>query len=168
MKRQFALLVGVLAVLVVSLPLLAQRPEAPTGFAHTNVVLNTDRPPQFGPYGIFPPQFKAAYGFNQIPNQGQGMTIALVDAYADPNIASDTEFYANYFHLQPCNLQVVQLGTVEGQGWDLEESLDVQQACALAPRATLFWSRRSARASPISLTRSPSRSQRLTTPTWFP
>ncbi len=138
MKRLCALSIGVLAALVASLPLLAQRPESPTGYAHTNVVVNTNRPPEFGPYGYLPVQFKAAYGFNQIPNQGQGMTIALVDAYADPNITSDLAFYANYFHLAPCNFQVVQLGTVQGQGWDLEESLDTQQACALVPRANII------------------------------
>jgi len=84
-----------------------------------------------------PRSFKAAYGFNQINNQGQGQTIALVDAYDDPNIASDLAFYASYFHIAPCNFTKVKLGTVTGQGWDLEESLDVQQACALAPQANI-------------------------------
>jgi len=65
------------------------------------------------------------------------MTIALVDAYKDPNIASDLAFYASYFHIAPCNFQVVDLATVEGQGWDLEESLDVEQACVLAPQANI-------------------------------
>lgn len=137
MKRLSALSISVLALLVASLPLLAQMPEAPAGYAHTNVVVNTDRLPEIGPTGILPAQFRAAYGFNKIPNFGRGMTIALIDAYADPNIAADTAYYSNYLHLQPCNLQVVQLGTVEGQGWDLEESLDVQQACALAPQANV-------------------------------
>jgi subtilase family serine protease len=65
------------------------------------------------------------------------MTIALVDAFDDPNIESDLAFYANYFHLAPCNFTKVKLGTIQGQGWDLEESLDVQQACALAPQANI-------------------------------
>ena len=90
------------------------------------------------PIGILPVQYKAAYGFNRIPNQGRGQTIAFVDAYNDPNIASDLASYASYFHLVPCNLTVAQLGTTQGQGWDLEESLGVEQACALAPEANII------------------------------
>ncbi|MFZ0313174.1 MAG: S53 family peptidase [Candidatus Korobacteraceae bacterium] len=138
MNGRFVLAIGVLALLAASLPLQAQMPEAPTGYAHTNVVINSGVRHEFQAYGILPVQFKAAYGFNQVPNLGRGMTIALIDAYDDPNIASDTAYYASYFHLQPCNLQVVRLGTVQGQGWDLEESLDVQQACALAPQANII------------------------------
>jgi subtilase family serine protease len=138
MKKLLALSIGALALLVAALPLVAQMPEAPIGHAHTNVVVNPVQHNEFGPYGILPAEFRAAYGFNQIRNFGQGMTIALVDAYADPNITSDLAFYASYFHLQPCNFQVVQLGSVEGQGWDLEESLDVQQACALVPQANII------------------------------
>jgi subtilase family serine protease len=138
MKRLFALSIGVLTMLVASLPLQAQMPEAPTGHAHTNVVVNPGVQHPFKAYGILPTEYKAAYGFNQIHNLGKGMTIALVDAYNDPNITSDLAYYANYFHLQPCNFQVVQLGTVDGQGWDLEESLDTQQACALAPQANII------------------------------
>ncbi|MGA2687431.1 MAG: S53 family peptidase [Candidatus Korobacteraceae bacterium] len=137
MKRLFGSSIGGLALLVASLPLLAQMPEAPAGYAHTNVVVNPDRPTESGPTGILPVEFKAAYGFNQIPNLGRGMTIALVDAYIDPNITSDLAFYASYFHLQPCNFQVVELGTAYGGNWDLEESLDVEQACALAPQANI-------------------------------
>src|SRR5271168_4010129 len=103
MKRLFALSIGVLAMLVAGLPLQAQRPEAPAGHAHTNVVVNSGVRHEFQAYGILPTQFKAAYGFNQLPNLGQGMTIALVDAFDDPNITSDLAYYANYFHLQPCN-----------------------------------------------------------------
>src|SRR5262249_21455827 len=51
-----------------------------------------------GPSGYTPSQISQAYGFNQIaftkngstiPGNGQGQTIAIVDAYDDPNIASD-------------------------------------------------------------------------------
>ncbi len=62
------------------------------------------------PMGILPVQYRAAYGFNRTPNQGQGQTIALVVAYDDPNVADDLAFYANYFHLTPCNFQKVKVG----------------------------------------------------------
>jgi subtilase family serine protease len=136
MKKVFALSIGIAALFVVALPLMAQAPYAPPGHAHTNVIVYDVVHPN-NPTGILPTEFREAYGFNRIPNKGQGMTIALVDAFADPNITSDLAFYANYFHLAPCNFTVVQLGTIQGQGWDLEESLDVEQACALAPLANI-------------------------------
>ncbi len=136
MKKLSILSVGMLALLVAALPLMAQAPTAPKGFAHTNVVV-MDAQHYNSPTGILPVQFRAAYGFNQIPNAGAGVTIALVDAYKDPNIVSDVAFYANYFHKSPCNFTVVALGTIEGEGWDLEEALDAQQACALAPQANI-------------------------------
>ncbi len=136
MKKLSVLTVGMLAMLAVSLPLIAQAPTAPKGFAHTNVVVADALHPN-NPTGILPAEYRAAYGFNQIPNQGAGVTIALVDAFKDPNIVSDVAFYASYFHKAPCNLTVVDQATIEGQGWDLEESLDVQQACALAPQANI-------------------------------
>lgn len=136
MKKLSILCVGMLALLVATLPLMGQAPYAPKGYSHTNVVVQ-DAQHYNTPTGILPVQYRAAYGFNQIPNQGAGVTIALVDAFKDPNIVADTAFYASYFHKAPCNLTVVVQGTIEGQGWDLEESLDVQQACALAPQANI-------------------------------
>ena len=136
MKRLSALSIGILFSLVVALPIMAQAPDFTHIYAHPPVQVTTVIPNNT-PVGILPSQFRAAYGFNRIPNQGQGVTIALVDAYDDPNIASDLAYYANYFHLGPCNFTKVKLGTIQGQGWDLEEALDVQQACALAPAANI-------------------------------
>ncbi len=91
------------------------------------------------PMGILPVQYRAAYGFNRTPNQGQGQTIALVVAYDDPNVADDLAFYANYFHLTPCNFQKVKVGNpFEGGDWDLTASYDVEQACAIAPGANVL------------------------------
>src|SRR5438128_479824 len=47
-----------------------------------------------GPTGYTPAQIRQAYGFNQISfngvtGDGTGETIAIVDAYDDPTIASD-------------------------------------------------------------------------------
>lgn len=132
MQRHSFAWIGMSALLATALPVMAQAPGS-SHFARPTVVVAPGPQNPSSPTGILPVQYKAAYGFNRIPNQGQGSTIALVDAYNDPDIASDLAFYASYFHLAPCNLQVVQLGSIQGQGWDLEESLDVEQACALAP-----------------------------------
>jgi subtilase family serine protease len=136
MKKLCVLSIGVLAMLVAALPLMAQAPVN-GHYAHTTVVVKPGVQNPNNPTGVLPREFRAAYGFNRIPNQGAGMTIALVDAYKDPNITSDLAHYASTFTLTPCNFTVVDLATVEGQGWDLEESLDVQQACALAPAANI-------------------------------
>ena len=47
-----------------------------------------------GPTGLTPAQVKAAYGFSSVKfgsvvGNGAGQTIAIVDAYNDPNIKSD-------------------------------------------------------------------------------
>jgi subtilase family serine protease len=136
MKKLSILSVGMLVLLAAALPLMGQAPYAPKGFAHTNVVVK-DVQHSNTPIGTLPVEFRAAYGFNQIPNFGAGVTIALVDAYNDPNITSDLAFYASYFHKAPCNFTVVNQSSTNGEGWDLEESLDVQQACALAPQANI-------------------------------
>jgi subtilase family serine protease len=119
--------------------LVAQIPGLSNFHAHPPIVISNAPQNPNSPSGILPTQFREAYGFNRIPNLGQGQTIALVDAYDDPNIASDLAFYANYFHKTPCNFQKVIVGNpLQGQGWDLEESLDVEQACALAPEANII------------------------------
>ncbi len=104
-----------------------------------------------------PQQVETAYGdnsivFNGIVGNGAGQTIAIVDAYNDPNIVSDTAAFNTRFGLPQFNaggptLQVLnQTGgttlptntnTTLGD-WDLEESLDVQWAHSMAPQANII------------------------------
>ena len=138
MKKSLLLSVGMLVLLATTLPLIGQVPDGSHIFMYPPVrVLDESNPA--GPTGILPVQFKAAYGFNQIANFGQGQTIALVDAFDDPNIASDLAAYQAQFHIQPCNFQKVKVGNPPGNtGWGLEIALDVEQACALAPQANIL------------------------------
>ena len=139
MKKLSVWVIGMSILIAVALPLMAQGPDGSHIYAYppirvANLPVNPDQPS-----GILPVEFKAAYGFNRIPNLGQGQTIALVDAFDDPNIASDLAFYASYFHLTPCNFQKVVVGSPGGnEDWGLEMSLDVEQACALAPQAQII------------------------------
>ena len=127
-----------MVLLLAALPLVAQSSGVSLPYAHLPIEVIRQQDSS-SPAGILPAQLKAAYGFNRIPNQGQGMTIALIGGADDPNIESDLAYYANYFHLAPCNFQKVKVGNpVEGGGWDVEESLDVEQACALAPQANII------------------------------
>jgi subtilase family serine protease len=102
-----------------------------------------------------PAQMTTAYGVNLISfggvtGNGAGQTIAIVDAFNDPNIVADAAAFNTQFNLPQFNVaggptfQVLgqtgttTLPTINGQGWDLEESLDVQWAHSIAPQANII------------------------------
>jgi subtilase family serine protease len=102
-----------------------------------------------------PAQVTTAYGvnlisFGAITGNGAGQTIAIVDAFNDPDIVSDTASFNTQFNLPQFNVAggptfsvLNQTGgttppTINGQGWDLEESLDVQWAHSIAPQANII------------------------------
>lgn len=93
-----------------------------------------------------PSQMQAAYGFNQISGDGTGQTIAIVDAYDDPTVRTDLQTFDTQYGLpSPPSLKVMsQTGSTTSlpttdptKGWEVEESLDVQWAHALAPGASI-------------------------------
>ncbi len=138
MKPHTVLPIVLLVVLAVTLPSRAQTPNGTPHYAHPPIRLADGPQNPDTPTGITPVQLKAAYGFNRIPNQGQGQTIALIDGSGDLNIESDLAAYKAQFHLGPCNFQRVTLGSSQGDfAWSLEEALDVEQACSLAPQANI-------------------------------
>jgi PKD repeat protein len=92
------------------------------------------------PYGLSPETIKKVYGYSTSLEAGAGQTIALVDAYNDPNAASDLATFSNEYGLPAANFtQVNQTGgsslPATNSGWDLEISLDIEWAHALAPAA---------------------------------
>jgi subtilase family serine protease len=96
--------------------------------------------------GYTPAQIKTAYGFNGVSGTGAGQVIAIVDAYNDPNISSDLSAFDSQYGLGPASLSVVnQNGSASksalpatNAGWDLEISLDVEWAHAIAPGASIL------------------------------
>src|ERR1700760_1775468 len=99
--------------------------------------------------GYTPAQIRHAYLFDQITlpggatANGQGQTIAIVDAFNDPNIAADLNVFDSQFGLQAANLQIVnQTGgstlPATDTGWAGEISLDVEWAHAIAPGAKIL------------------------------
>ena len=108
--------------------------------------------------GYTPQQIQQAYGVSAISPvngtsiNGAGETIAIVDAYYDPNIVSDVNTFNCQFGLQQFNvsggptLKVVATGGGSPStlpqdstgGWALETSLDVQWAHAMAPQANIL------------------------------
>ncbi len=105
-----------------------------------------------GPTGYTPTQIKQAYGINQISftgssgtvaGNGAGETIAIVDAYDDPNIASDLHQFDLAFGLSdPTLTKVNQNGGSSlpsgNTGWATEIALDVEWAHAIAPAANIL------------------------------
>src|SRR5262249_42973017 len=81
-----------------------------TGFQPTFVVKHSGNrfqavPADFGSsYGYTPAQIRTAYGIDKIAfgggaGTGAGQTIAIVDAYNDPNIFNDTDTFDRQFGL---------------------------------------------------------------------
>jgi hypothetical protein len=98
--------------------------------------------------GYSPAQISHIYGFSQAGSDGTGQTIAIVDAYNDPNIVSDlATFDANSGLTDPPLAVEDQNGNPinpastsvpSNSGWGLEISLDVEWAHAMAPGATIL------------------------------
>ncbi len=102
-----------------------------------------------GPNGYTPAQIKAAYGFNNIsfngtPGDGRNTTIAIIDAYNDPNIAGDLQQFDAQFGLPNPVLTVEnETGSTSNlptanAGWITEIALDVEWAHAIAPAANIL------------------------------
>jgi hypothetical protein len=92
--------------------------------------------------GYSPAQELAAYGYNQlgIAQPGLGKTIAIVDAYLAPNIATDVATFDSTYGLPAVNLSVLNDGATRADptgGWELETALDVEWAHAVAPYAKI-------------------------------
>jgi subtilase family serine protease len=71
---------------------------------------------------------------------GGSKAIALVDAFDNPNAATDiTTFATAYGYTEKPNFTVVKVGhPAANSGWALEESLDIEYAFGMAPNATIY------------------------------
>src|SRR6266568_758399 len=116
---------------------------------HSHVVTDErGHPNAFSNYtsGLAPADLQAAYG---VPFSGtsstatNGPTIAIVDAYDNPNAEADLGVYRTTFGLPPCTTsngcfkKINQRGGSKppraNSGWGLEIALDVQMASAICP-----------------------------------
>jgi subtilase family serine protease len=95
-----------------------------------------------GPTGLGPSQIQSAYKLAGL--SGGGRTVAIVDAYDDPNAASDLATYRQAYGLSACTTangcfkQVNESGATSplptgDYGWAEEESLDVDAVSAACP-----------------------------------
>jgi subtilase family serine protease len=107
-------------------------------------VIDSVRPTAFhasSPSGYSPAQIRHAYGYDKITGDGTGQIIAIVDAYGNPNAASDLSTFCAAFGLPAATLNVyyptVAHHSTYDSGWALETNLDLQWAHVIAPKAKL-------------------------------
>jgi subtilase family serine protease len=86
--------------------------------------------------GLTPSDIVSAY--HLAASGGTGQTVAVVDAFNDPNIQADLNTFDTHYGL-PCNscLTVHNMGTApadnDATGWSVEESLDVEAVHGICP-----------------------------------
>ncbi|MFJ5301879.1 putative Ig domain-containing protein [Streptomyces sp. NPDC088350] len=97
--------------------------------------------------GLSPANLHSAYA---LPSTGgSGLTVAVVDAYNDPNAASDLATYRSNFGLSACTVasgcfkQVSQTGSTTSlptndSGWAGEEALDIDMVSAVCPNCNII------------------------------
>ncbi len=82
-----------------------------------------------------------AYGIHNMPYDGRGQTIAIVDAYDDPNIWADLQQFDRTFGIvnPPSFIKATPQGMPAANAtWIGEIALDVEWAHAMAPRANIL------------------------------
>jgi hypothetical protein len=113
-----------------------------TNVAHySQAKLGPEQAPTGDGYG--PSTLQAAYNLPS-STAGSGETVAVVDAYNDPDITSDLATYRSDWGLPACGTGCFSVVNEEGEtsplpanagsnGWDVEESLDVDMVSAYCP-----------------------------------
>lgn len=154
--RLWATAVTAFVLFVATTASAAQRPVCPgpasvgNALCHARVVTDSKGTPQAStvPKGYGPAQFRGGYSLPSVAPSGQ--TIAIVDAFDDPRVASDLATYSSQFGLPQCNSvnpcfqKVNQAGSASGPfprsdaGWSLEISLDVEVAHGICPNCKIL------------------------------
>ena len=110
-------------------------------------------PSAFAPCGYAGAQLQGAYGMSNAigsGNDGSGVTVAVIDAYASPTITQDLSTYSSLHGLPQIGSkfsQQVAPGTyVRGEnshqdpeGWSGEETLDIEAVHTMAPGANILY-----------------------------
>jgi subtilase family serine protease len=101
--------------------------------------------------GYTPEQLRFAYGVTQAHQRGAGVTVAIVGAYASPDMLADANRYAlnheerlltpaHYREVEPPSYNHLTDGVCEApSAWAVEEALDVEAVHAMAPQADIVY-----------------------------
>lgn len=89
---------------------------------------------------------QAAYNLNPLYKPGltgRGETIVITDAFGSSTIAQDAQVFSQLYGLPPIDLTIAKAPGLSlnpkgsGLGWDIETTLDVEWAHAIAPEAAI-------------------------------
>jgi len=132
-------------VRVCSAPARAQ--VACNAIRHDTVATNGGIVPNATPAGYGPADLQSAYNLPS-STAGAGQTVAIVDAYDDPNAAADLSVYRSTYGLPPCTTasgcfrKVNQSGGTRAPkangGWAQEISLDLDMVSAVCPNCKIL------------------------------
>jgi subtilase family serine protease len=124
--------------------------HAAKGYAACNALLSTrvhTNGADTTPAGYGPTDLQSAYKLaSAAAANGGTQTVALVDAYDDPNAASDLATYRTQYGLSPCTTASGCFAKVPGSGstlpatdggWAQEESLDIDMVSAICPNCKI-------------------------------
>ncbi|HYU72779.1 MAG TPA: S53 family peptidase [Ktedonobacteraceae bacterium] len=99
------------------------------------------------PEGLIPSDLQNAYGLPSA-TAGKGQTVAIVDAYDDPNAEADMNIYRSTFHLQACTTRNGCFRKVDQRGgnnspqadsnWAGEIALDLDMVSAICPNCHIL------------------------------
>jgi hypothetical protein len=110
-----------------------------------DAVPGTDLARHAGPPGYGPAQLQSAYNLTlAAAAAGKGETVAVVDAFDDPDAAADLAVYRAHYGLPACGAGCFTKVNEEGKpsplpkaagssGWGTEESLDIDMVSAICP-----------------------------------
>ncbi len=115
-----------------------------------NAVSLRDLARQASPPGYGPAQLQSAYNLTlAAAAAGKGETVAVVDAFDDPDAAADLAVYRTQYHLPACGAGCFAKVNEEGKpgplpkaagksGWATEESLDIDMVSAICPNCHIL------------------------------
>ena len=98
------------------------------------------------PCGYQPSDLQKAYNLNPLYTtglNGTGQTIVITEAFGSATIAQDAQVFSQLYGLPPVNLTIAKAPGLSnnpkgtGLGWDVETTLDVEWAHAIAPGANI-------------------------------
>lgn len=133
---------------LLSVPAFSQvliRTAAPEGYANPAYHAMPAASPGT-PAGLNPNVVRRFYGFERLSGSGAGQTIAIIDAYDDPNIEKNLGVFNAQFGLPSCTtangcfVKAYSNGRqpAPNTSWALEIALDVEWAHAIAPAAKIL------------------------------
>jgi subtilase family serine protease len=121
--------------------------DAPSGYARCLALVRTDIHGLISPdtpAGYSPSDLQSAYNLTKYSSRnGGGRTVAVVDAYDDPDAAANLAVYRSAYGLPKCTssngcFTKKAFGLQGNAGWGEEESVDLDMVSAICPKCKIL------------------------------